>query len=257
MQHPAGHRVRGHQPGEPVDRERLRTRHQHQVPEPPAPQYPRVSDEGRRTEDGPGRGDLRPGVRQRCSVRHVGREDPGLAQDPPGRGRELHRGQVSRGTPPSEHVRDHHVVGARPQPLEHRPGVADPDPHPAQRQPEPDQIHQRAVDLDGQLRRARPGGRHVAGQGERPGPQVQHAQRLPGRRGRVDHVPDPPDVLEVQVAGVLQVHVRLRHPVDHQHPRRPPVGVPQQLGPALKSRFPPSRHTGHYRGSRRDPASTG
>ena len=56
------------------------------------------------------------------------------------------------GAPPGEDVRDYHVVGARPQSLEHRPGVPDPNPDPAQRQPEPDQIHQRGVHLDGQLR---------------------------------------------------------------------------------------------------------
>ena len=56
--------------------------------------------------------------------------------------------------PRGEHVRDHHVVGAARQPLEHLPCVPDPDPDPApaQRQPEPDQVHQGRVDLDGQLR---------------------------------------------------------------------------------------------------------
>jgi hypothetical protein len=59
---------------------------------------------------------------------------------------------MRRGASPGEHVRDHHVVGRGPQPLEHRPGVPDPDPDPAQRQAEPDQVHQRGVHLDGQLR---------------------------------------------------------------------------------------------------------
>jgi hypothetical protein len=59
---------------------------------------------------------------------------------------------MGRGAPPGEHVRDHRVIGAGPQPLEYRPGVPDADPDPAQRQPEPDQVHQRGVHLDGQLR---------------------------------------------------------------------------------------------------------
>jgi hypothetical protein len=229
VQHPAGHRVRGRQPGEPVGRKRLRARDQHQVPEPAAAQHRRVGDEAHLTEDGPGRAHLRPGVRQRRAVGHVGREDPGLAQHPPGRGHELHRGQVGRCTPAREHVRDHHIVGTGPQALEHRPGVPDPDPDPGPRQPLPDQVHQRGVDLDGQLPRARPGRRHVTGQGEGARAQVQHSQRLPRRRRGVDHVPQPPDVLEVQVGGVVQVDVRLRDAVDQQHPRRPPVSVPQQL----------------------------
>ena len=132
-----------------------------------------------------------------------------------------------------EHVGDHHVERAGPQPLEHLPGIPDPDPDPAYRQPAPDQVDQRGVGIDGQLGRARPGGRDVPGQREGPRAQVQHAQPLPGRRGRVDYVPQPPDVLEVQVARVVQVDVRLRDAVDQQHPRGRPVGVPQQLGAAL------------------------
>jgi hypothetical protein len=134
------------------------------------------------------RGHLRAGVCQRRPVRHVGREHSAAAEHPPDGGDEFHRGQVGRGAPRGEHVRDHHVEGIRPQPLEHDPGVPDPDPDPAQRQPEPDQVDQRGVDLDGHLRRARPGRRHVAGQRQGTRAQVQHAQRLPRRRRRVDHV---------------------------------------------------------------------
>jgi hypothetical protein len=140
---------------------------------------------------------------------------------------------MGRGPPPGEHVRDDHVVRAGPQPLQNLPGVADPDPDPAQREPEPDQLDQRGVDVHGQLRRARPGRRHVPGQGERPRAQVQHAQGLARRRHRVDDVPQPPHVLEVQVARVIQVDVRLRDAVHQQHPRRPPVGIAQQLGMAV------------------------
>ena len=97
----------------------------------------------------------------------------------------------------------------------------------------PDQVDQRGVGVDGQLGRARPGGRDVPGQRQGPGAQVQHAQLLAGRCCRVDDVPQPPDVLEVQVARVVQVDVRLRDAVDQQHPRGRPVGVPQQLGATL------------------------
>jgi len=160
---------------------------------------------------------------------------------------------VSRGPPPGEHVRDHHVERAGPQPPEHRPGVPDPDPDPAQRQPAPNQAGQRGVDLDGHLRRARPGSGHVPGQGQRAGPQVQHAQRPSRWRCRVDHVAQSSDVLEIQVAGVIEVDVRLRNAVHQQHPCRPPVGIPQQLGTAVGSvdavgrrrRGPPPGRSGH------------
>jgi hypothetical protein len=166
-------------------------------------------------------------VGQRRPVGYVGGEHPAAAYDTPNGRHELDRGQMGRGPPPGEHVRDHHVERVGPQPLEHRPGVPDPDSDPAQRQPAPDQVHQRGIDLDGQLRRAWPGRRHVPGQGQRPGAQVQHPQRLSRRRRVVDHVAQPPDILEIQVAGVVQVDVRLRDTVDQQHPRRPPVGIPQ------------------------------
>jgi hypothetical protein len=250
---PPGHRVAGRPPGQRLHRERLRARRQHEIAEPPAAQYRGIGDQAGVREDRPRGGDLRPGVCQRRAVGHVGCDHALLCRavhGTPGRGPELRRGEVGRGAPAREHVRDDHVERAWPDPLEFGPGVADTHPEPAvaRRQPEPDQVHQRSVHLHRQLRRARPGGCHVAGQGERPGTQVQHAQRLPGRRGRVDHVPQPPDVLEVQVTGVLQVHVRLRHPVDQQHPRGAPVGVPEQLGPGgPEVRFPPSRHTAHYR----------
>jgi hypothetical protein len=134
---------------------------------------------------------------------------------------------VGRGTAAREHVGDHHVERARPQPLQLGPGVADAHPEPGvpRRQPEPDQVDQRGVHLHRELRRAGPGRSHVAGQRERAGAQVQHAQRLTGGCGLVNHVADPPDVLEVQVARIVQVHVRLGHAVDQQHPRGPPVGV--------------------------------
>jgi hypothetical protein len=103
-------------------------------------------------------------VGQRSPVGYVRGEHP-AGERPPRRLHELDRGQVGWGPPPGEHVRDHHIEGAGPHPLEHRPGVPDPDPDPdpAQREPAPDQVHQRGIDLDGQLRRAWPGHRHVPG----------------------------------------------------------------------------------------------
>jgi len=233
VQHPAGHRVRGRLPGERLQRERLRARHQHEVAEPPAAQHPRLGDQAYVREHCPRRGYLPASMRQRRPVRHINREHALAAQRPPDGADEFDRGQMGRRAPPVEHVRDHHVEGACPEPLEHVPGVADPDPDPARRQPPPDQVHQRGVDLNGQLRRARPRRGHVPRQRQGPGAQVQHAQRLPRRRRRVNHVAQPPDILEVQVAGVVQVDVRLRDAVDQQHPRGPPVGVPQQLGAAV------------------------
>jgi hypothetical protein len=80
----------------------------------------------------------------------------------------------------------------------------------------------------------------------------------------VDQVPEPPDVLEIEVTRVVEVHVRLRYAVDQQHPRMAPVGIAQQLGQALAGldpvagilaveralgRLPPSGHGCHYRRS--------
>jgi hypothetical protein len=253
MTDPGGHRVRGHQPGQRVPRQWLRARHQDQVAEPPAAQHARLGDEAHLREDRAHRRDLRPDVRQRRPVGHVGGVDAAGAQHPAGRRHKLRGVQVGRRPAAREHVSDHHVAGAGPQPLQHRPRVPDPDPDPAHRQPEPDQLGQRRVDLDGHLNRARPGRRHVPGQGQSPGSQVQHPQRLPSGRRRIDHVAEPPDVLEVQVARVVQVNVRLRHAVDQQHPRRRPVGVPQQLGATVGSRHDAVRvpcralcHSGKY-----------
>jgi hypothetical protein len=175
-----------------------------------------------------GRGNLRPDMGERRAVRHVGREHAVIAQHPAGGRCEFHRGQVGRRAASREHVRDHHGVGACAQPFQHRPGVPDAYPEeaaPAQRQPLPDQVHQRRIDLHGHLRRARTGRRHVPDQREGPGTQVQHPQRLPRRCRRVDHVPQPPDVLEVEVSGIVEVYMRLRDAVDQQHPCGPAVGV--------------------------------
>jgi hypothetical protein len=208
---------------------------QHQVAEPAAAQDRGVRDQAGTREDRQDRRDLRADVRERRAVSHVGGEDPVPAQRAPGRGRELRRGQMGRGATAGEDVRDDHVEGTRRHPLQDGPGVADVHPDPAagdaRRQPSPDEPPEGLVHLDGHLPGGRPGQRHVAGQREGSGAQVQHLQRLTRGRRQVDQVPEPPDVLEVEVAGVVKVDVRLRDAVDQQHPCRPPVGVAQELGP--------------------------
>jgi hypothetical protein len=76
VQYPPWHRVRRRQPGKRGHWERARAGRQHQIAEPAAAQHARVGDQAYVTEDRPGRGDLRTGVRQRRTVGHVGREDP-------------------------------------------------------------------------------------------------------------------------------------------------------------------------------------
>jgi len=39
-------------------------------------------------------------------------------------------------------------------------------------------------------------------------------------------VPQPPDVLELQVPGIVEIDMRLGDAIDQQHPRRPPVSIP-------------------------------
>jgi hypothetical protein len=231
---PPRHRIRGRPPGQSIHRKLAGTPRQHQVAEPAAAQNRRVRDQAGVRENRPDRRHLRAGMPQGSAVGHVDGEDPGLVQRPAGRARELHRGEVGRRAAAGEDVCDDHVKGTRGQPFQDRPRVADvhPDPPTPWRQLEPDQPPEGLVHLDGHLRRRRAGGRHVAGQREGPGAQVQHPQRLTGGRGQVDQVPQPPDVLKVEVAGIVQVDMRLRDAADQQHPRRPPVGIAQQLGPA-------------------------
>jgi hypothetical protein len=268
VQHASRHRISRRQPGEPVHRKLTVTRRQHEVAEPAAAQDRGVRDQAGLREGLPHGRDLRAGVRERRAVGHVGGEDPGIAQGPAGRRRELRRGEVGWRAAARENVRDHHVERARGQLLKHRPGVADANPDPAARagarhgQPQPQKVKQCGVYLDGHLLRGWPGRCYVAGQGECPGAQVEHVQWLLRGCRRVDHVPQPPDVLELQVSGVVEVDVRLRDAVDQQHPRRAPVGVPQELGAApagvypvagvfaavwVLRRLPPSGHSCHYR----------
>ena len=55
-----------------------------------------------------------------------------------------------------------------------------------------------------------------------------------GVGGEVEHVAHPADVLELQVRGVAEVDVRLRGPLDQEHPGAVPVGVGQQFGGAAR-----------------------
>ena len=180
-------------------------------------------------EDRPRRRDLRTGVPQRRPVGHVGGEDPGVAERATGGGRELHRGQVGRRAAAGEDIRDDHVEGPGWHPVQDGPGVADLNRYPPagspavpQRQPDLDEPPEGLVHLDG----ARPDRRHVADQCQGPGTQVQHVQRLTLRRRQVDYVPQPSDVLELQVPGIVEIDVRLGDAIDQQQPPRPPVSIP-------------------------------
>jgi GTPase len=151
VEHSPRPRIPGRQPGERVHRERVGARRQDEIAEPAAAQHPRVGDQARVRKGGQDRRDLRAGVRERRAVGHVGREHPAGAERAAGGRRELRRGQVGRGAPAGEHVRDHHVERPRGLGFEHFPRVADAKPdRPAapQRQPGPDQVHQRGVNVD-------------------------------------------------------------------------------------------------------------
>jgi hypothetical protein len=124
-QHPGRHRVRCRQPGEPGHRELAVTSCQHEVAEPPPAQDRGVRDQAGVREHRPGRGDLRPRVRERRAVGHVGGEEPAVGKRPVrGRG-ELRRGQVGRRAAAREDIGDDHVERACRELLEHRASVAD------------------------------------------------------------------------------------------------------------------------------------
>ena len=156
---------------------------------------------------------------RRRSRGDVHRVDAARAQRAGGRGGELRRRQVPRRHRPGEHVGDHQVIAGCPDRLGHvtRVGGAHPDAVPrGQRQPLADHAGQRVVEFGDQLPRPRPGMREIAGQGQRTAAQVQRAERLAGREGQVGDVPDPADVLELEVTGVGEVDTALRDPVDEQ-----------------------------------------
>ena len=94
----------------------------------------------------------------------------------------------------------------------------------------PDQVHQGAVGVNGQLAGSGTGRRHIPGQGEPSAAQMQDPQRLPVGRGEVSQVPEPPHVLELQVQRVVEVHMGLRDAVHLQRPGPRPARVGHELG---------------------------
>jgi hypothetical protein len=109
-------------------------------------------------EDRPGRGDLRPRMRERRAIGHVGGEDPAVGKRPARRRGELRRGQVRRRPAARENIGDDHVERARRELLEYGASVADANPdtaacaRPGERQPAPHQVEQLGVQLDRELR---------------------------------------------------------------------------------------------------------
>jgi acyl-CoA synthetase (AMP-forming)/AMP-acid ligase II len=73
-----------------------------------------------------------------------------------------------------------------------------------------------AVWFDDALAGAGPGHRQVPGQRPGSAAEVQHVQR--SGRGQIGEVPEPADVLELQVGRIVQVDVGLRGAVDQQRP---------------------------------------
>jgi hypothetical protein len=101
-----------------------------------------------------------------------------------------------------------------------------------QRQVCPDQLGER---LSSSTTRCREPGRVAAtyrGSGQCAAAEVHDVDRPALLGGEVEHVAHPAHVLELQVGGVLEVDVRLRRAVHHQHPGAVAVGVPEQLGGA-------------------------
>ena len=111
-------------------------------------------------------------------------------------------------------------IRIRPAPVSARPAT-----WLVQRQPPPDDTHKRGVAVHRELPGSRPGGRHVPRQGEAAAAKMKYPQRLAGGRREVDEVPEPPHVLELQVARVVEVDVGLREAVYQQRPRRAAVRI--------------------------------
>ena len=100
------------------------------------------------------------------------------------------RGRAAAG----EEIGNHQVEGPCGGPLENGPGIGHLDPDPArggparpaprlvQRQPPPDDTHERGVTVHRELPRSRPGRRNVPSQGEAAAAKVQYPQRLAGGR---------------------------------------------------------------------------
>jgi hypothetical protein len=149
------------------------------------------------------------------------------------------RGRLS----PCEYVSHYYVERAGGDGLQDGAGVSDPDSDPPrsgaspagliQRQPAADELGNGGLGLDGQLTGSWPGRRHVPGKRQAAATEMQDLQRLPGRPGEVDDMPEPPHVLEFQVLRVIEIDVRLRRAVYQQHPRPWPVQVAEQFDSAL------------------------
>lgn len=103
-----------------------------------------------------------------------------------------------------------------------------------------DQLHQARVEFDDRLPGARPGRRRVPRQGQRAATEVQQIQPEPRLCRTVQDVRETAYVLELQVQRIVEVHVRLRRPVDGQQPGPLPVHVRHQFGGAL-AHFPDHR----------------
>jgi len=224
MDQPAGKRVTCRPPGQPGNRKSVPGGGQHQVAEPAAAQHRSISDQAGVGENGAHCRNPGAGVRQRRAIADVRGVDTSWSQHPGHRDGELSRRQVGRGPASGEKVRDHHIKGPGRNLLKGSAGITDPEAYPArpasarpasasvasaliQRQPPPDKLRQRGIRLHRQLAGSGPGCRHVAGQGQAAAAQVQYPQRLPGWRGQVDQMPDPPHVLELQVLRIIKVNM--------------------------------------------------
>ena len=69
---------------------------------------------------------------------------------------------------------------------------------------------------------------------------MQHAERLAGRSGQVDQVPQPPHVLELQMQRIIKIDMGLRDAARQQHPRARPVEVADELDRATRAPVPPA-----------------
>ncbi len=232
---PAWKRIGGGEPNQPGDRKLPTRTRDDQVAEPAAPEHARIGEHAHVREhrtDGrhPGLG-----VRERRPVADVDREQAAGRQRSRGRSRELNRGQVGGGAAANKNVGHREVKGSRAELLEYGPGVGHADPDPggraalasrlSERQPFSDGGDQLLVVVHGQLRRSRPRRRNIPSQRQPPAAQVQHPDRLAGGSREVDQVAEPADILELQVAGVVQVNVGLRKAAGHQRPGSRPVRV--------------------------------
>ena len=147
------------------------------------------------------------------------------------------RGRAAAG----EQIGDYQVEGPGCGLLENGAGIPHPDPDPGrpcparpaswlvQWQPPPDDVDERGVAVHRELPGPRPGRRHVPRQGEAAAAEMQNPERLPGGRHEVDQVPEPPHVLELEIARVVEVDMGLREAVHQQRPGRAAVRIAHEL----------------------------